>query len=497
MLSPNVVRSLADLEIGDAMTASGLPMSGNLRAFDMVNEWENTTLGEVVFAGDGLIQTGPFGSQLHASDYVADGVPVIMPVNISDNRVDVTDIARITQDDAIRLSKHLVRQDDIIYSRRGDVTRKALIRATESGMFCGTGCLLLRPGSKVDARFLTYHLGTPENQEWIIRHAVGATMPNLNTKIMEQIPLRLPAMDTQRAIARILGTLDDKIELNREMNETLEGMAQALFKSWFVDFDPVIDNALAAGHTIPEPLQRRAAARQKLSHQQPSLPHHLKNLFPDRFYETKELGWVPDYMMVRPMSACCEKIHSGGTPSRANQTYWDRGDVPWLTSGEVRQTIITKTANFITERGLLSSAAKWVAEGATVIALYGATAGQVSYLAVHATTNQAVCAMVPLAEFRFFNYFVMRGAISDLERKAVGSAQQNISKKIVEETKALVPTTDQLKEFNRVVQPMFEVWIHNMQQNVALAHLRDTLLPRLLSGKLRIPDAEKIIAEVV
>ena len=282
----------------------------------MGSEWSETTLGQLTKEGGGFIQTGPFGSQLHASDYVDEGIPVIMPVNMVDNRVSLSDIARITEADAQRLSKHLVQEGDIVYSRRGDVTRKALITSDEVGMFCGTGCLLVRPGNQVDPQFLKYHLSTPENQEWIIRHAIGATMPNLNTGILGDIPLRIPSKKIQKKIAEILGTLDNKIALNRQINTTLESMAQVLFKSWFVDFDPVIDNALAAGNEIPDALQKRAAARaarREALHQQTNktsettdtsgatdaasveqalpgtglsdqrLPSEIQQLFPDRF----------------------------------------------------------------------------------------------------------------------------------------------------------------------------------------------------------------------
>ncbi|MDQ6979480.1 MAG: restriction endonuclease subunit S, partial [Mariprofundaceae bacterium] len=187
----------------------------------MGSEFVSNTLGEIVTSGGGVIQTGPFGSQLHASDYVANGIPVIMPANINWGRVDLIDIARIKQKDADQLSKHIVKSGDIVYSRRGDVTRKALITESEEGMFCGTGCLLVRVGNLINARFLYYHLSSPTNQEWIIRHAVGATMPNLNTGILRQIPLQVPSITYQKAIAHILGSLDDKIELNRKMNETL------------------------------------------------------------------------------------------------------------------------------------------------------------------------------------------------------------------------------------------------------------------------------------
>jgi type I restriction enzyme S subunit len=204
-------------------------------------DWELTTLGEICQRGGGYIQTGPFGSQLHASDYVSIGIPSIMPVNIGDNRVIVDSIAKVKKQDAERLNRHRVRSGDIIYSRRGDVERRALVRPEQDGWLCGTGCLKIDLGTGVvDPLYVSYYLGHCDVRSFISRHAVGSTMPNLNTTIMSSVPFVLPPPDQQRAIARILGALDDKIELNCRMNRALEAMAQALFKSWFVDFDPVI-----------------------------------------------------------------------------------------------------------------------------------------------------------------------------------------------------------------------------------------------------------------
>ena len=189
--------------------------------------WERTTLGEICSRGGGGIQTGPFGSQLHASDYVPVGIPSIMPVNIGDNRIVPEGIARILESDAERLSKHRVKPGDVIYSRRGDVERRALIRNREDGWLCGTGCLKVRFGyGVINPAFASFFLGHPEIRAWIVRHAVGATMPNLNTAIMEAIPFLLPPITQQDRIADILGSLDDKIELNRRMNETLEAMTR-------------------------------------------------------------------------------------------------------------------------------------------------------------------------------------------------------------------------------------------------------------------------------
>ncbi|WP_192889707.1 restriction endonuclease subunit S [Vibrio bathopelagicus] len=197
----------------------------------------NDKLGDLVKAGGGKIHTGPFGSQLHAEDYVKVGVPCIMPANMKDNRVDLSNIAFITEEDANRLSKYIVKEGDIVYSRRGNVTLKALIREKEAGYFCGTGCLLLRPGSKFDSRFLTQYLSTPTLQNWIVKQAVGATMPNLNTGILSSVPFNGPVKEIQEKLANVIYSIEDKIELNNCINSELEAIAKTLYDFWFVQFD--------------------------------------------------------------------------------------------------------------------------------------------------------------------------------------------------------------------------------------------------------------------
>jgi len=243
--------------------------------------WIGTTLGEACQASGGEIQTGPFGSQLHASDYVPVGIPSVMPQNIGDNRVEVSGIARISLQDAKRLSRYRVRAGDIVYSRRGDVERRALIRQEEDGWLCGTGCLRVRfGGSGVDSAYASYYLGHPAVRAWIVQHAIGATMPNLNTSILAALPFVVPPKSEQRAIASILGALDDKLELNRKTNHTLEQIAAAIFKSWFVDFDPV---------------------RAKMEGRQPfGMYAATAALFPDSF-DKCEIGEIPAGWNVIPL----------------------------------------------------------------------------------------------------------------------------------------------------------------------------------------------------
>jgi type I restriction enzyme S subunit len=193
--------------------------------------WRTTTLGELCDEGGGSIQTGPFGSQLHAADYVAHGIPSVMPQNIGDNVIDPDGIARIADADAMRLAKYLLASGDIVYSRRGDVERRAFVRPENDGWLCGTGCLRVRlgPGSSHDSLFLSYYLGTEDARAWIVRHAVGATMANLNTGILAAVPVRVPEPHVQTAIAEVLGALDDKIAANAKLVAAADSLSALHF----------------------------------------------------------------------------------------------------------------------------------------------------------------------------------------------------------------------------------------------------------------------------
>jgi len=225
----------------------------------------STTLGELCAEGGGEIQTGPFGSQLHARDYVLEGVPSVMPQNIGDNVIVADGIARVSREDASRLSRYLLREGDIVYSRRGDVEKRALVRAENAGWLCGTGCLRVRLGTATpnDPRFLAYALGAEDVRDWIVRHAVGATMPNLNTSILGAVPLQVPKPSEQRAIADVLGALDDKIAANAQERSLLHRLALAEFDrlmrhvKTYVPLGSVVN--LEYGKSLPA-TQRRVGA---------------------------------------------------------------------------------------------------------------------------------------------------------------------------------------------------------------------------------------------
>jgi type I restriction enzyme S subunit len=199
-------------------------------------QWVREPLGDICRKGKGRIQTGPFGSQLHESDYSLDGTPVVMPADIADGKVAVTRIARVVESHVERLKRHKLVKGDIVYGRRGDIGRQALVRDENVGWLCGTGCLKITLGNgPLSYEFLHRYLSTNAVISWIEGQAVGATMPNLNTGILERVPVFYPIdRATQKKIVAILSAYDELIENNQRRIVLLEKMAEEIYREWFV-----------------------------------------------------------------------------------------------------------------------------------------------------------------------------------------------------------------------------------------------------------------------
>jgi type I restriction enzyme S subunit len=175
-----------------------------------------TTLGAVA-----EIITGPFGTQLHMSDYIEVGIPVIMPQNIENRSVNETGIARISDNDFMRLQRYSVKENDLIFPRRGDIEKHAFINNNFKAL-CGTGCFRVRViDSNVYPLFLSLYLDRTETKKWITTHAVGSNMPNLNTDILASVPLELPSYNEQVKIGNWLYKIEKKIQCNNAINDNL------------------------------------------------------------------------------------------------------------------------------------------------------------------------------------------------------------------------------------------------------------------------------------
>jgi len=202
--------------------------------------WSVMSLGELVDGSDGAIKTGPFGSQLHQSDYLSpgeDGVPVVMPRDMVDGRLDYGSMARIPAAKAEGLSVHITRPGDVLLARRGDIGRGVLIQEADAGVLCGTGSLRVSlQGSELLPEFLFRYLSTVAGRHELEGKAVGSTMPNINADIVRSMEVRFPPKDAQQRVVGLLRSYDELIENNTRRIQILEEMTQAIYREWFVEF---------------------------------------------------------------------------------------------------------------------------------------------------------------------------------------------------------------------------------------------------------------------
>jgi len=195
-----------------------------------MSEWKEIELGEVAH-----VQTGPFGSQLKNEQYITGGTPVVTVEHIQDFRIIDFDYPSITNEDKERLGKYLMKEGDILFTRVGSVDLSAYVGKGQDGWMFSSRMLRVRPSAEINSRFLSYFFQQKSFRDYIINIAVGATMPSINTGILKTIPISYPPLKEQNEIAEVLSSLDDKIDLLHRQNQTLEQMAETLFRQWFVE----------------------------------------------------------------------------------------------------------------------------------------------------------------------------------------------------------------------------------------------------------------------
>lgn len=195
-----------------------------------MSEWREFEFGEIA-----EIQTGPFGSQLVKDEYIDGGIPVITVENIKDFQIESFTYPSVTRDKSTELGRYFIQEGDVLFSRVGSVDLSALVKKEQDGWIISSRMLRARLNDFGNARFVAYFLQQSKVRRYINAIAVGATMPSINTSILKSVPIRLPQLETQIAIAEVLSSLDDKIDLLKRQNKTLEGMAEALFRQWFIE----------------------------------------------------------------------------------------------------------------------------------------------------------------------------------------------------------------------------------------------------------------------
>lgn len=321
---------------------------------------------------------------------------------------------------------------------------------------------------------------------------VGSGVPTLNRNHLSGVLVADTSYSYEKEVSNVIGISDDKINLNKKINQTLEQMSQTLFKSWFVDFDPVIDNALDAGNPIPEALQSRAELRQKVRNSADfkPLPAEIRSLFPSEFEET-ELGWVPKGWKIDNIGGLSDKIFSGGTPNTSTEEYWN-GALNWFSSGETRNALIIETEKKITATGVKNSSTRLSVAGDILIASAGQghTRGQTSLNTIDTYINQSVVCIRPIkpsySTWLYFNlssrYTEMR-AISDSH-----SIRGSLTTKLISSMKVASPTDELISLFDINCSVFISKIKNNLELSRELKKLRDTLLPKLISGELSLED---------
>lgn len=445
-----------------------------------MSKWIATTIGAIVRDHGGTIKTGPFGTNLKAAEYSSNGVPLISVGEIGHGRIEISKrTPRVPPAVTSRLPEYLLQPGDIIFGRKGAVDRSALVQPEHAGWFLGSDGIRLRLPRSVDARFVAYALQDPSLKAWIRQHATGTTMPSLNQQVVERIPIALPGLDEQRLIASTLSALDDKIELNRRTNEALEAMARSLFKSWFVDFDPV--TAKAAGK---KPF---------------GMTDDLAALFPSEFTDSDQ-GPIPKGWRLERLDALCNFL-SGGTPFKGNADYWG-GSIPWVTAKDLKVQRLHDSELHITAKGL-EAGSNMAPAGATLILVRGMSLHQeirIGFCCRDVSFNQDVKAVSPKSpSLSSFVFLGIENVIADL-LGMVDAASHGTGRLNTERLRSLqfaMPTPNLLPAFDAKVRHILDRLKANDVESMSLSMTRDLLLPKLLSGEIRLRDAERKIKEVV
>ncbi|WGK70393.1 restriction endonuclease subunit S [Candidatus Haliotispira prima] len=416
----------------------------------MGSEWIVSTLGELVEIEMGQ---SPKGTECHSTEI---GTPLLNgPTEFGSYHPYPTQFTT----DPKRFSK----SGDILFCVRGSTTGRMNWSDKDYAIGRGLAAFRHKEGKEYNS-FLKGLIDTklPE----LLSSATGSTFPNVSKNQLHELVITVPPLPEQQAIAHILGSLDDKIELNRQMNATLEGMAQALFQSWFVDFDPVIDNALAAGKEIPEEFKARAELRKALGEGRKPLPEDVRKLFPDSFQETKEMGWIPRGWGVAQIGELLELAYGKALASK----FREPGPCPVYGSG-----------------GIGGYHKEALVKGPGIIVGRKGTVGSIFWENDDFFPIDTVFFVKQLQEIPLY-WLYQRFSLMDIASLGSDSAVPGINRNALHQQKWVIPNSEVFQKYWHLSEKRTEKLYELKEQNALLTKLRDTLLPKLISGKLRVGE---------
>ena len=385
------------------------------------------------------IQTGPFGSQLHKEDYVVNGTPIVTVEHLGNRKFTEQNLPCVSDKDKERLKKYMLKTGDIVFSRVGSVDRCSYVSAEYEGWMFSGRCLRVRPCEILNSEYLYYFFSLKETKQFVRNIATGATMPSINTKFMGEVPIRVPSMEAQNKIASILWMIDDKIELNEKINNNLEQQAMALFKSWFIDFEP----------------------------------------FDRQVPKTWINGVLGNFV----------EIKRGGSP-RPIQNFLSDSGFHWLKISDatgITSPFINEIKEYIIEAGLKKTV--YLKSGSLVLS-NSATPGLPKILDIDTCIHDGWL-YFPSSKFsNEYLYLYFKHIRDNLIALGNGSVFTNLKTDILKNYPTCLPTEDVLKKFDGLVQPIFSMILSKTREIKRLAEIRDMLLPKLMSGELDVSDID-------
>ena len=374
------------------------------------------------------IQTGPFGSQLHKEDYVADGTPIVTVEHLGNKMFSEQNLPRVSNTDKNRLKKYVLKQGDIVFSRVGSVDRCSYVDQKHDGWMFSGRCLRVRPTSEIDSEYLYYYFCLEETKQFVRNIAVGATMPSINTKLLGEVVVTFPELEQQKRISGILSAIDSKIEVNQKINDNLEQQAAALFSS----------------------LYNRSNT------------------------EVRYTDLI--------------QILGGGTPKTGETAYWN-GNIAFFTPKDVGTPYTFITEKTITEEGLSHCNSRLYPVNTVLVTARG-TVGKVGLSGVPMAMNQSCYALVGKETHQLLVYFYTLKVVDKLKHKASGAVFDAITTRDFESEQIMKLSDDDARAFLCVAEPMFQDILNNSIENLRLSTLRDFLLPKLMSGEIDVSNIQ-------
>lgn len=413
-------------------------------------EWKHYKMDELIEE----ISMGPFGSDVKKEFYVDNGVPILNGSNLQGFKLQEDSFGYLTKEKADSLKKCNAHRGDIIVTHRGTLGQIVYVPVDskyDRYVISQSQFRFRCKADLVDVQYLVYYFHTREGQYKILANASQVGVPALAraTSTFRLIDIKLPPLDDQRRIASILSSLDRKIELNNKINADLEEMAQAIFKNWFVDFEP----------------------------------------FKDGKFVDSELGMIPEGWKVGRLDEIADVV-GGSTPSKAKPEYYTQKGIAWLTPKDLSNhpAVYTSRGEIdITKEGYNSTSTKLMPKG-TILFTSRAPIGYISIAQNDICTNQGFKSLVPKKAGTCFLYCFLKYVTPEIENKSTGSTFKEASGSLMKPLKVIMPEQKVFEDFETIVSPLFARIESLEKESSRLSLLRDTLLPRLMSGELEVPE---------